>query len=290
MTQCKIGVFGGSGLYQIDDLVVEQTLAISTPFGEPSDEFIIGSLNGVNIAFLPRHGRGHRILPSEINYRANVWAMKSLGVEFIIASGACGSFKEELAPGHIVIIDQFLDRTRHRHDTFMGEGIVGHVMFGDPICPDLAGVLHDAAQKVDATVHKGGTYVCMEGPAFSTRAESKVYRSWDMSVIGMTNLSEARLCREAEICYASMALVTDYDSWREAEHDVTVEMILAVMQKNVDTFRKIIKQAVKALPEKRTCECTTAMQYALLTDPASIPEKVKLDLEIILGKYLGTGQ
>lgn len=285
MDPVKIGVIGGSGLYDIPDLKIEGETTVETPWGLPSDAFIIGSLNGVRVAFLPRHGRGHRIPPTDLNYRANIWGMKMLGVERIIASGACGSFKEELPPGTIVVLDQFIDRTRHRVDTFSGPGLVAHVLFADPICGDLAQVLYDSGLTVKAPVKMGGTYICMEGPQFSTRAESKLYKSWGADVIGMTNLTEARLCREAEICYASLALVTDFDCWHETEESVTIEMVLAVMQKNSDTFRQIIREAIPRLTGGRSCHCAEAMKFAVITAPDKIPEKVRKDLALVLDKY-----
>ncbi len=280
-----VGVIGGSGLYEIDELKVEKKQRVKTPFGPPSDAFIIGTLEDVNMVFLPRHGKGHHILPSEINYRANIWAMKKLGVEYIIASGACGSFKNNIRPGDIVIVDQFIDRTYRRNATFMGDGVVGHMVFADPICPDLAKVLYRAAKKVKARVHEGGTYICIEGPAFSTRAESFLYRGWGADVVGMTNLTEARLAREAEICYASIALCTDYDCWHETEADVTIEEVLKVMHKNIETSKRIIKAAVKMLPKKRTCLCVNAMRDAIITDPKKIPPRRRKELDFIINKY-----
>lgn len=285
MDQVKIGVIGGSGLYDIPDLKIEGEKTVETPWGSPSDAFTIGDLNGVRVAFLPRHGRGHRIPPTDVNYRANIWGMKMLGVERIIASGACGSFKEELPPGTIVVLDQFIDRTRHRADSFTGAGIVAHVLFADPVCGDLAKVLYDSAVAVKAPVKMGGTYVCMEGPQFSTRAESRLYKSWGADVIGMTNLTEARLCREAEICYASLALVTDFDCWHETNESVSIEMVLAVMQKNSNTFRQIIREAIPRLSGKRYCPCAEAMKYAVITAPDLIPEKIRKDLGLVLDKY-----
>lgn len=286
MEPVKIGVLGGSGLYEMEDLTVHERRRVSTPFGEPSDEFLIGSLGGVRVAFLPRHGKGHRLPPSVINYRANIWGMKMLGVERIIASGACGSFKEEHPPGQILVIDQFIDRTRKRQDTFTGPGLVAHVLFADPVCAELGRILYEAGKATGAPVKAGGTYVCMEGPAFSTRAESRLYKSWGADVVGMTNLSEARLAREAEICYASLALVTDFDSWRESEEDVTIEAVLAVMQKNVDTFRAILKAAIPRLAGPRTCSCGEAMKTAVITSPEVIPDQLKKNLDLVLGKYL----
>jgi 5'-methylthioadenosine phosphorylase len=256
----------------------------------PSSDLIIGTIAGragqeVRMVYLQRHGTGHTILPSEINFRANMWAMKKLGVEYIMASGTCGSFKESIRPGDIVIIDQFIDRTYRRIPTFMGEGVVGHMVFADPICPDLAKVLYRAAKKVKARVHKGGTYVCIEGPAFSTRAESNLYRSWGADVVGMTNLTEARLAREAEICYASIALCTDYDCWHQSEEDVTIDAVLKVMKKNIETCKKIIRESVKMLPEKRTCLCVNAMRDAIITDPEMITAKKRKDLYFLIDKY-----
>jgi len=285
MDPVKIGVIGGSGLYDIKDMTIEDRVRLETPFGEPSDEFVIGALAGARAAFLPRHGRGHRLPPTHINYRANIWGMKMLGVERIVASGACGSFKEELPPGTIVILDQFIDRTRHRLDSFTGPGLVAHVLFADPICPDLAGILHAAANRAGAPVRMGGTYVCMEGPQFSTRAESRLYKSWGADVIGMTNLTEARLCREAEICYASLALVTDFDSWRQSEDDVTIEGVLAVMGKNSETFKAIIREALPKLSAPRACACPDAMKFAVVTGAKNIPAKTRKDFALVLDKY-----
>jgi len=285
MEPVRIGVIGGSGLYEMAELKIEERRKLSTPFGEPSDEFIIGSLGGVRAAFLPRHGRGHRIPPTHLNYRANIWGMKMLGVERIIASGACGSFKEELPPGTIVVIDQFIDRTRHRGDTFTGPGLVAHVLFADPICLDLAKTLFESGQTAGANIRMGGTYVCMEGPQFSTRAESKLYKSWGADVIGMTNLAEARLSREAEICYASLALVTDFDCWHESEEDVTIEAVLAVMKQNSAAFKAIIREALPRLAGARACACSEAMKFAVITAADQIPDQVKKDLDLVLGKY-----
>jgi 5'-methylthioadenosine phosphorylase len=286
MDPVTIGVIGGSGLYDMAELKIEESIKLTTPFGEPSDEFIIGSLTGRRVAFLPRHGKGHRIPPSSINYRANIWGMKMLGVERIIASGACGSYQDELPPGRIVVLDQFIDRTRNRVASFTGPGLVAHALFADPICPDLAQVLYNAAVSVGAPVTMGGTYVCMEGPQFSTRAEARLYKSWGADVIGMTNLTEAKLAREAEICYASLALVTDFDCWHEVEADVTIEAVLAVMHKNTDTFRSIIAAAVPAIPASRACPCKDAMQFAVITSPDAIPEQTRKDLALVLAKYI----
>ncbi|MBF8251331.1 MAG: S-methyl-5'-thioadenosine phosphorylase, partial [Deltaproteobacteria bacterium] len=234
----------------------------------------------------PRHGRGHRFLPTEVNYRANIYGMKKLGVDKIISVSAVGSMREEIEPGHIVIPDQFYDLTKHRKSTFFGEGVVAHVGFADPVCHDLFGVLADAGGKSGATVHKGGTYICMEGPQFSTRAESRIYRKWGVDVIGMTNATEAKLAREAEICYATLALSTDYDCWHETEEDVTVEAVIAVLMKNVETAKKIIKEAVTMMPAKKGCRCSEALKNAIMTRAELIPEKTKKDLDLIIGKYI----
>lgn len=282
-----IGIIGGSGLYEIDGLTDVSEVEVKTPFGSPSDKLITGMLDGKKLVFLPRHGRGHRILPSEVNYRANIYALKSLGVEWIISFSAVGSMKEEIEPGHIVIVDQFIDRTKKRESTFFGSGIVGHIEFAEPICGDLAEITYSAAESVGGTtVHKGGTYVCIEGPQFSTKAESKMYRSWDADVIGMTNIPEAKLAREAEICYSTIALSTDYDCWHESEESVTVEAVLAVIGRNVEAARNIIKEAVKSVGGERKCSCATASQYAVITDRALIPEETKKNLSAIIGKYL----
>jgi 5'-methylthioadenosine phosphorylase len=264
-----------------------QRTRVTTPFGDPSDEYVTGVLNGVRMAFLPRHGRGHRYLPSEVNYRANIYGMKKLGVQQIISVSAVGSLKEAIAPGHIVIPDQFIDRTKGvRQDTFFGDGIVAHAGFADPVCANLSDTLYGAALKAGATTHKGGTYICMEGPAFSTRAESFSYLALGASVIGMTNLTEAKLAREAEICYGIIALSTDYDCWHEHHDDVTVEAIIQIIHQNVAMAKNIIRQAVTDIAAKRTCACGSAMQYAIITDRAVIPAAVKLKLEPIVGRYL----
>ncbi len=286
MSNKVIGVIGGSGLYDMEGLTDVKKVAVKTPFGEPSDEYIIGRLGDVDMIFLPRHGRGHRLLPSELNYRANIYGMKQLGAEWIISVSAVGSMREEIAPGHIVVVDQFFDRTKSRPSTFFGNGIVGHVEFAEPVCSGLAGVLHTAALKSGATVHMGGTYICIEGPQFSTKAESKIYRSWGVDVIGMTNIPEAKLAREAEICYATLALSTDYDCWHEEEESVTVEMILETIRSNVAMAKQIIKNAVPEIGHPRDCKCPEALKYAVISDKESIPEKSKKDLSLLLGKYL----
>lgn len=282
-----IGVIGGSGLYEMEGLEDVQRIALETPFGSPSDEYVTGVLNGVRMVFLPRHGRGHRFLPSEVNYRANIYGMKKLGVERIISVSAVGSLKEAIEPGHIVIPDQFIDRTKGvRKDTFFGDGVVAHAGFADPVCHPLSDVLYNAALQAGATVHKGGTYICMEGPAFSTRAESFMYLGLGASVIGMTNLTEAKLAREAEICYGIIALSTDYDCWHEHHDDVTVDAIIQIIHQNVAMAKNIIRNAVARIGTERSCGCNSAMQYAVITDRSVIPIETKEKLAPIVGKYL----
>ncbi len=287
MSETVIGVIGGSGLYEMEGLEDIRRIRVETPFGDPSDEYVTGALNGVRMAFLPRHGRGHRYLPSEVNYRANIYGMKKLGVERIISVSAVGSLKEIIAPGHIVIPDQFIDRTKGiRKDTFFGDGIVAHAGFADPVCEILSETLFEAARTAGAVVHKGGTYVCMEGPAFSTRAESLMYRGREAAVIGMTNLTEAKLAREAEICYGIIALSTDYDCWHEHHEDVTVEAVIKIIHQNVAMAKNIIRQAVASIAAERSCACGSAMQYAIITDKSVIPAETKEKLAPIVGKYL----
>ena len=282
-----IGVIGGSGLYDMEGLEQVERITMETPFGAPSDEFVTGMLNGVKMVFLPRHGRGHRLLPSEVNYRANIYGMKLLGVRRIISVSAVGSLKDAIAPGHIVIPDQFVDRTKGiRKDTFFGDGIVAHVGFADPVCDDLSGVLAAAARKAGATTHQGGAYICMKGPAFSTRAESFSYLALGASVIGMTNLTEAKLAREAEICYGIIALSTDYDCWHESHDDVTVEAIIQIIHQNVAMAKSIIRHAVAEISVTPPCACGSAMQYAIITDRSYIPEATKKKLAPLVGKYL----
>jgi 5'-methylthioadenosine phosphorylase len=282
-----IGVIGGSGLYEMEGLTDIRQVAVDTPFGRPSDEYTTGMLDGVPMVFLPRHGKGHRFTPSEVNYRANVYGMKKLGVTRIISVSAVGSLREEIVPGHIVIPDQFIDRTRgSRKDTFFGNGVVGHVQFADPVCAELSERLFDAAGKVGATVHRGGTYVCMEGPAFSTRAESHLYRSFGASIIGMTNLTEAKLAREAEICYGVIALSTDYDCWHDAHADVSVDAIIAIIKANVATAKLIIREAVAGTAAGRGCSCGDALKYAIISDTSMVPVETRENLELIIGKYL----
>lgn len=281
-----VGVIGGSGLYQMEGLtdVSEQTL--STPFGAPSDAFVTGRLGDVRMVFLPRHGRGHRIPPSAINFRANIWGLKKLGVDRILSVSAVGSMREEIAPGDFVVIDQFIDRTRHRADTFFDQDVVAHVMFADPVCEPLRKVLVDAAREVGVKVHDGGTYVCMEGPQFSTRAESKLYRTWGVDVIGMTNLQEAKLAREAEISYATVAMATDYDCWHESHDDVTIDAILETMHRNVDNARNLIRAAVPRLPAELGCGCGQALAHAIITDRDRIPPGARERLGLLIDKYL----
>jgi 5'-methylthioadenosine phosphorylase len=280
----KIGVIGGSGFYELLENPREER--VTTPFGDPSDVITVGEIVGREVCFLPRHGRGHRFLPTDLPFQANILAMKQLGVEWIISSSAVGSMKEEIKPGHMVIPHQFIDRTRQRRSTFFGDGCVAHISFADPVCGSLSGIVAQAARDAGATVHEGGTYVCMEGPQFSTRAESLVYRSWDVDVIGMTNLQEAKLAREAEICYATVALATDYDCWYEGEEDVTIAQVIETVNKNVAMAKKIVETAVPRIPETRDCGCTSAMQYGVMTAPEAIPAATKEKLKDIIGKYI----
>ena len=287
MTEAVIGIIGGSGLYEMDGLEVLFERSVQTPFGEPSDPYVIGEVDGVRVAFLARHGRGHRFTPSELNYRANIFGFKLLGVHTILSASAVGSMKEDYHPTDIVFPHQFIDRTRHRADTFFGNGIVAHVAFADPICAGVSFLMSAVARDAGARTHEGGVYLCMEGPQFSTRAESHLYRSWGVDVIGMTNLQEAKLAREAEICYATMALVTDYDCWREAGEDVNIEQILGYLRANATMAQKILRGSIKRAAERdRTCLCTTALQHAIITNPAVVPPRVKADLAPLIGKYL----
>jgi len=286
LQQAEIGIIGGSGLYAMPGLTNTREERVETPFGEPSDAFVLGDLEGRKVAFLARHGRGHKLLPSELNFRANIYAMKKLGVERILSVSAVGSLKEEHKPTDFVVPDQFIDRTFHRESTFFGNGIVGHVSFGDPVCATVANAIFDSCSASEVIGKAGGTYVCMEGPQFSTRAESNLYRSWGADVIGMTNLQEAKLAREAEICYATMAMVTDYDCWHEGHDDVTVEQIVAVLNQNAANAAKVVRAAVAAMPKDRTCACASALQYAILTNPAAIPAETKEKLDLLIGKYL----
>jgi 5'-methylthioadenosine phosphorylase len=282
----KIGIIGGSGLYSMPGFEAHEEVMVETPFGAPSDNLVVGQLAGHSVAFLARHGRGHRISPSELNFRANIYAMKSLGVERIISLSAVGSLKEEHRPLDFVIPDQFVDRTRGRVSTFFGEGLVAHIGFSDPICPQLAHVVEQACAAAGVTAKKGGSYLCMEGPAFSTRAESNLYRSWGMDVIGMTNLQEAKLAREAEICYVTVAMVTDYDCWHPEHDAVTVTDIIANLVKNAENACKVVAAAVDGMPAERNCKCGSALAHAIITDRTLVPEATKRKLELIVGKYL----
>ena len=281
-----VGVIGGSGLYQIDGLQDVREVELATPFGAPSDAFVTGRLGPVRMVFLPRHGRGHRISPSEINFRANIWGLKRLGVTRIVSVSAVGSMREDVKPGDFVVIDQFFDRTRHRVDTFFGEGCVAHVMFADPVCGEVRRALLASGRELGLSVRDGGTYMNMEGPQFSTRAESKLYRSWGIDVIGMTNLQEAKLAREAELCYATIAMATDYDCWHESHEDVTVEAIIAVMQKNVGNARKLVAAVAPRLAGARGCSCGSALKNAIMTAPAEIPAGTRAKLALLVDKYL----
>ncbi len=286
MPEAKIGVIGGTGLYDIEGLTDIEEVDINTPFGPPSDTIVIGRLQGVGIAFLPRHGKGHRISPTELPSRANIYALKSLGVERIIAICSAGSFKREIKPGDLLIPDQLIDRTRGRVSSFFGDGIVAHIPFADPFCPELSQLLYQSAKEAGASVHSGGTMVVMEGPAFSTRAESRLYRSWGADIIGMTALPEAKLAREAEICYAIIGCATDYDSWWQPGEPVTVDVILETLRKNIDTAKNIIKLAVGQMSQLRNCGCNTALEMAIVTAPEMIPAEQKQKLDLIIGKYL----
>ena len=288
MDSVQIGIIGGSGLYDMADVTERREVTVQTPFGEPSGPYVLGTLRGKRVAFLARHGAGHRLSPSELNYRANIFGFKTLGVEYILSASAVGSLKDEYRPLDIVIPDQFFDRTKARASTFFGNGLVAHVGFAHPFCTRLSAVAHESGRQAGATVHQGGTYVCMEGPQFSTLAESRLYRSWGMDIIGMTNLQEAKLAREAEICYTTIALVTDYDCWHPDHDSVTVDMIIGNLTQNAKTAQAIIARAVERLPYERTCECATALKYALITRPDAIPEQTKKDLAPLVGKYLQT--
>jgi len=286
MAEAEIGIIGGSGLYEMEGFSNTEELAVSTPFGEPSDRYILGQLEGRKVAFLSRHSRGHRFSPHELNFRANIYGFKKLGVERLISVSAVGSLKEELRPTHVVIPDQFYDRTKLRKDTFFGDGVVAHVSFGDPVCGNLSAVLVQAAEEAGAAVHRGGTYVNMEGPAFSTRAESNTYRRLGFDVVGMTNLTEAKLAREAEMCYATLAMVTDYDCWKQDAEEVSVETIVSVLHQNARIAQKIIRLAVARIPVREDCGCAHALEKAIITQPEFIPEEARKRLTTIIGKYL----
>jgi 5'-methylthioadenosine phosphorylase len=285
--KAEIGIIGGSGLYSMPGFEAQEEANFETPFGPPSDNYVLGKLAGREVAFLSRHGRGHRLSPSELNYRANIYGFKLLGVERIISLSAVGSLKQEHAPLRFVIPDQFFDHTRGRASTFFGEGLVAHISFADPVCPQLSEVVRQACVQAGVDVVKGGTYLCMEGPAFSTKAESNIYRSWGMDVIGMTNLQEAKLAREAEICYVTIAMVTDYDCWHEEHAAVTVTEILAYLAKNAENACKVVEASVASMPTERKCKCGRALAHALITDPKVVPETTKKKLELLVGKYLG---
>ena len=282
-----LGVLGGSGLYDLPDLTEVERIEVETPFGPPSDAYVRGRLGETTLVFLPRHGVGHRILPGELNARANIWGFKKLGVERILSISAVGSLKEDIAPGDVVCVDQFIDRTRARPSTFFGDGIAAHVAFGEPVCAQLHPVLVEAARAATCRVHARGTYVCMEGPAFSTRAESLLHRSFGAHVIGMTNLPEAKLAREAELCYVTLALSTDYDAWREGEEAVSVEAVLEILRANVERARETIRQLARRLPETRNCACKDALKHAIMTPPDLVPETTRARLELIIGRYVG---
>jgi len=286
MAQADIGVIGGSGLYSLPDLENVEEVTLETPWGAPSDAYVLGTLQGKRLAFLARHGRGHRILPTELNFRANIFGFKKLGVERILSFSAVGSLREDRPPMDFVLPDQFFDRTRGRVSTFFGEGLVAHIAFADPICPTLLDVLETACRAARVSAHRGGTYVCMEGPAFSTKAESHVYRSWGMDIIGMTNLQEAKLAREAELCYVTIAMVTDYDCWHPEHDTVTVEMVISNLVKNSENANKVLRCAVEAMPTARHCRCGSALAAAIITDRSKIPPQTRQKLELLIGKYI----
>jgi len=286
LAQAEVGIIGGSGLYSMPGLADIHEIPLETPFGAPSDTYVLGTLEGKKVAFLARHGRGHRILPTELNFRANIHGFKQLGVERVLSVSAVGSLKEEHKPGEFLVVDQFLDRTRHRVDTFFGDGVVAHIAFADPICPQLSEVMAKACQNAKVVGKRGGTYLCMEGPQFSTKAESNLYRSWGMDVIGMTNLQEAKLAREAEICYVTVAMVTDYDCWHPHHDSVTVDQIVAVLLKNAENACNVVREAVAAMPKVRSCKCGSALAHAVLTESKLIPAVTRERLKLILGKYL----
>ena len=284
--QIRIGIIGGSGLYDMEALSSVTTVSVETPFGHPSDDFVIGTLQGVRVAFLPRHGRGHRHTPSEVNFRANIYGFKQLGVSHIISVTAVGSLKEDIQPLDMVIPDQFYDRTRNRKSTFFGDGLAAHIAFAQPICPELATLLYETAVETGVKTHNGGTLICIEGPAFSTRAESNTYRRWGMDIIGMTSLQEAKLSREAEICYAALALVTDYDCWHADASGVTVETVLLNLNKNISHAKRILQKIVPKIPKTRDCLCATALENAIMTDVRDIPAETRKKLGILVNKYL----
>ena len=286
MPQAEIGIIGGSGLYHMPGIERVREVRLTTPFGKPSDAYVLGDLEGRRVAFLARHGRGHVLMPTELNFRANIYGMKKLGVQQIISVSAVGSLREDLRPLNMVLPHQFFDRTRHRASTFFGGGIVAHVSFADPVCPVVVKALRNACEATRVACHDGGTYVCMEGPAFSTKAESSTYRAWGMDVIGMTNLQEAKLAREAEICYATLAMVTDYDCWHPEHDAVTVSQVVEYLTRNVENAQKVIRAAVRSLPKERACKCGSALANAILTDRKKIPARAKKKLALLVGKYV----
>jgi 5'-methylthioadenosine phosphorylase len=285
-TQAEIGIIGGSGLYSMNGLTKTKEVQVKTPFGEPSDAIVLGMLEGKRVAFLARHGRGHRILPGEINFRANVYAMKLLGVERIVSVSAVGSLMEDLQPGEFLVPDQFVDRTKNRVSTFFGEGLVAHVGFDKPTCGQVSGVLADASVHCGVMVHRRGTYVCIEGPQFSTLAEANMHRQWRFEVVGMTNVTEAKLAREAEICYATIAMITDFDCWHPEHESVTASEIIATLVENAENAQRVLREAVRAMPEERNCKCGAALKHALVTDMKLVPKATKKKLDAIIGKYI----
>ena len=287
MAKKVLGVIGGSGFYQMPGLENVKQLEIGTPFGPPSDPYVTGRIGDLDVVFLARHGKGHRILPSELNYRANIYGMKTLGVDHLLSVSTAGSMKEAIKPGDLVVPNQFLDHTHKRPATFFGDGIVAHVSMADPVCADLARDLAAASRQAGATIHEGGTYLCIEGPQFSSRAESNLYRGWGVDVISMTAMQEARLAKEAELCYAALVLVTDYDCWHPQHDSVTVDQIVAVLLKNAENATKVVRETVAAMPGERRCKCGSALAHATLTDPKKIPAATKKKLKLILGKYVG---
>lgn len=287
MSDAKIGIIGGTGLYEMEGLTKTTSINVNTPFGKPSDRYLVGNLDGVKVAFLPRHGMGHRIPPHELNFRANIFGFKKMGVERIISVSAVGSMKAEIEPLHMVLPDQFFDRTKKRTDTFFEGGIVAHISFSHPICSPLRNTLHGIIKELGFPVHNGGTYLCIEGPQFSTKTESTIYRSWGVDVIGMTNLQEAKLCREAEICYSTIALVTDFDCWKEDDDNLSIEMIFDNLNKNTENVKRVIRKAIpEIITSKRDCSCCRALENAIITQHDLIPDKMKEDLNIIMGKYI----
>ena len=285
MAEEAIGVIGGSGLYELPGMTDVRWRRVRTPFGDPSDEYCVGRLDGRPVVFLPRHGRGHRLTPTELNFRANIWGLKSLGVEWVVSVSAVGSMKEEIRPLDLVVPDQFFDFTRRRVSSFFGDGIVAHVGMAEPVCPHLAAALEKAARDTSARVHRGGTYLCIEGPQFSTKAESRIFRGWGVDVIGMTNMPEAKLAREAELCYATLALATDYDVWHETHDAVTVEAVIQVLLQNVETAKAVLARVIPAVSAPRTCPCPSLLASAVITAPAAFPLATRRRLDLLLGKY-----